>query len=84
MVDKCVKEVRNSFVVIVVDAYDIHFFTTLLTDRLSFFSFLSFLSPPISQCVTSFKSKKLDSSETACVENCGAKFLAAQARVGQR
>ncbi|GMH68180.1 hypothetical protein TrST_g5420 [Triparma strigata] len=38
----------------------------------------------VRECVTSFKSKKLDSYEMPCVENCSAKLFSATARVGQR
>ncbi|KAG5181226.1 hypothetical protein JKP88DRAFT_346645 [Tribonema minus] len=36
------------------------------------------------QCVTTFKTKKLDATETACIENCTAKFLKLSQRTGQR
>ena len=38
----------------------------------------------VRDCVTTFKSKRLDSYETTCVENCAGKYFAATARVGQR
>ncbi|GMI45767.1 hypothetical protein TrCOL_g9279 [Triparma columacea] len=38
----------------------------------------------VKECVTSFKSKKLDSYETSCVDNCSSKFFSTTARVGQR
>eukprot|EP00871_Galdieria_phlegrea_P002352 jgi/Galph1/3117/GphlegSOOS_G1787.1 len=36
------------------------------------------------ECVESFRSKKLDGKEEACVTKCAQKFLKMAARVGQR
>jgi import inner membrane translocase subunit TIM9 len=35
-------------------------------------------------CVSSFRSKTLDKSETACVENCAARYVKMTQRVGLR
>jgi import inner membrane translocase subunit TIM9 len=35
-------------------------------------------------CVSSFRSKTLDKSETGCVENCGARYVKMTQRVGLR
>ena len=35
-------------------------------------------------CVTSYKSKTLDSYETDCLENCASKFIKMTARTGMR
>lgn len=36
------------------------------------------------ECISHFKSKDLDASETACVGNCVKKFMEFSTRVGQR
>ena len=35
-------------------------------------------------CVTSFKSKNLDKSETSCIENCSNRYIKLAQRVGLR
>mmetsp|Transcript_49749 Transcript_49749/g.59860 ORF Transcript_49749/g.59860 Transcript_49749/m.59860 type:complete len:98 (-) Transcript_49749:378-671(-) len=35
-------------------------------------------------CITSFRSKSLDKSESACVENCSARYVKMTQRVGLR
>lgn len=36
------------------------------------------------ECIKTFRSKDLDSSEKSCVENCVMKFMTFSQRVGQR
>ena len=67
---------------------EIHKSHTFFLVGMDFFCFFSMYNKLVERCfdgcISSFRSKTLDKSETSCVENCAARYIKMTQRVGLR